>query len=272
MFYFCDFGVLYLIEKCCIIKIVCKNEPKPGLRNHRSRGKNMYAQHVKRVVDILFCIIAIVLLLVPMAVIGLIIKVKDPKGKIIFKQTRIGRNGKRFKILKFRTMWSDTPRHLPNRCMTQQDYDNYVMPFGKWLRNTSLDELPQIINILKGDMSWVGPRPVIENETVLLNARHEAGLDSFRPGLTGWAQINGRNSLTDLEKAKYDAEYVERISLLFDLSCMLRTVPVLVSKKGYIAGSERIDRIADFIGVDDFVVEDELVISEENESDITEIK
>ena len=156
--------------------------------------------------------------------------------------------------------------------ITQQDYDNYVMPFGKWLRNTSLDELPQIINILKGDMSWVGPRPVIENETVLLNARHEAGLDSFRPGLTGWAQINGRNSLTDLEKAKYDAEYVERISLLFDLSCMLRTVPVLVSKKGYIAGSERIDRIADFIGVDDFVVEDELVISEENESDITEIK
>lgn len=211
----------------------------------------MYERYIKRMVDILFSIGAIVLLLLPMAVFGLLIKLKDPKGKVIFRQSRIGRNGKKFKILKFRTMWSDTPRHMPNRCMTPEDYDKYVMPFGKWLRKTSMDELPQIFNILKGDMSWVGPRPVIENETVLLEARKKAGLESFRPGLTGWAQINGRNTLTDAQKAAYDAQYIEKISFLFDIACMLRTAPLVIDKDGFTEGKERIDQIADFIGEDE---------------------
>ncbi len=206
----------------------------------------MYARYMKRVVDILLGLIAAVLLMVPMVMIGIIIKIDDPKGKVIFKQTRIGRNGKRFKILKFRTMRSDTPKHLPNNCMTPEEYDKYTTKIGKWLRKTSVDELPQIYNIIKGDMSWVGPRPVIEKEVGLLNARRSAGLEPFRPGLTGWAQINGRNKLTDEEKADFDAQYVGKISLLFDLVCMWKTLPLVISKSGFTEGCERIDRITDF--------------------------
>ena len=205
----------------------------------------MYARYIKRVVDILLGLIAAVLLMVPMVMIGIIIKIDDPKGKVIFKQTRIGRNGKRFKILKFRTMRSDTPKHLPNNCMTPEEYDEYTTKIGKWLRKTSVDELPQIYNIIKGDMSWVGPRPVIEKEIGLLNARRSAGLEPFRPGLTGWAQINGRNKLTDEEKADFDAQYVGKISLLFDLVCMWKTLPLVISKSGFTEGCERIDRITD---------------------------
>lgn len=206
----------------------------------------MYARYIKRVVDILLGLIAAVLLMVPMVMIGIIIKIDDPKGKVIFKQTRIGRNGKRFKILKFRTMRSGTPKHLPNNCMTPEEYDKYTTKIGKWLRKTSVDELPQIYNIIKGDMSWVGPRPVIEKEIGLLNARRSAGLEPFRPGLTGWAQINGRNKLTDEEKADFDAQYVGKISLLFDLVCMWKTLPLVISKSGFTEGCERIDRITDF--------------------------
>ena len=206
----------------------------------------MYARYIKRVVDILLGLIAAVLLMVPMVMIGIIIKIDDPKGKVIFKQTRIGRNGKRFKILKFRTMRSDTPKHLPNNCMTPEEYDKYTTKIGKWLRKTSVDELPQIYNIIKGDMSWVGPRPVIEKEVGLLNARRSAGLEPFRPGLTGWAQINGRNKLTDEEKADFDAQYVGKISLPFDLVCMWKTLPLVISKSGFTEGCERIDRITDF--------------------------
>ncbi|MBQ2263848.1 MAG: sugar transferase [Oscillospiraceae bacterium] len=206
----------------------------------------MYARYIKRVVDILLGLIAAVLLMVPMVMIGIIIKIDDPKGKVIFKQTRIGRNGKRFKILKFRTMRSGTPKHLPNNCMTPEEYDKYTTKIGKWLRKTSVDELPQIYNIIKGDMSWVGPRPVIEKEVGLLNARRSAGLEPFRPGLTGWAQINGRNKLTDEEKADFDAQYVGKISLLFDLVCMWKTLPLVISKSGFTEGCERIDRITDF--------------------------
>ena len=206
----------------------------------------MYARYIKRVVDILLGLIAAVLLMVPMVMIGIIIKISDPKGRVIFKQTRVGRNGKRFKILKFRTMRSDTPKHLPNNCMTPEEYDKYTTKIGKWLRKTSVDELPQIYNIIKGDMSWVGPRPVIEKEVGLLDARRSAGLESFRPGLTGWAQINGRNKLTDEEKADFDAQYVGKISLLFDLACMWKTLPLVISKSGFTEGCERIDRITDF--------------------------
>lgn len=207
----------------------------------------MYARYIKRVVDILLGLIAAVLLLLPMLVIGAIIKMDDPKGKVIFKQTRVGRNGKRFKILKFRTMRSDTPKHLPNNCMTPEAYARYTTPIGRWMRKTSVDELPQVFNIIKGDMSWVGPRPVIEKETFLLDARKKAGLESFRPGLTGWAQINGRNTLTDEKKAGFDAKYVEKVSLLFDLSCMWKTIPLVISKTGFTEGRERIEDIGDFM-------------------------
>ncbi len=207
----------------------------------------MYIQLIKRVLDVILGIIAVVCLLLPMLIIAIAIKADDPKGTIIFKQTRIGKDGKKFKILKFRSMKSDTPRHLPNSCMTPEDYNKRVTRVGKILRKFSLDELPQVFNIIKGDMSWVGPRPVIVNETELLAARETAGLTSFRPGLTGWAQVNGRNMLSDEEKAWYDAEYVSRISLWFDIWCILKTIPLVVSKEGFTEGiGIPVDKNADF--------------------------
>ncbi len=202
----------------------------------------MYARYGKRVVDILLGLVAAIPALLVIALLGIIIKLDDPKGSVIFRQTRIGRNGRRFKILKLRTMRSDTPKHLPNNCMTVEDYRRYTTKFSRWLRRTSLDEVPQIINILKGDMSWVGPRPVIEKEAYLLEKRREAGLDDFRPGLTGWAQIKGRKQLSDEQKAELDAEYAQKVSFLFDLKCIFKTIPVVFDDE-----EEQVDRITDFM-------------------------
>lgn len=224
-------------------------------------GENMYNRFFKRAFDLFLGIIAAIFLFVLMLAIAIAIKVDDPKGKVIFKQTRIGRNGRKFKIFKFRSMKSDTPKHLPNYSISPEDYNKCVTRIGKILRKYSLDELPQIINIIKGDMSWVGPRPVIVNEKELLAAREAAGLSSFRPGLTGWAQINGRNALSDEEKARYDAEYVSRISFLFDISCILRTIPLVVSKEGFTEGvGMMIDQNADFESAEEFVVDKPLTI------------
>ncbi len=225
----------------------------------------MYAQYGKRVLDIFLGILAASILLLPMLFIGIAIKVDDPKGKVIFRQTRIGKDGKKFKILKFRSMKSETPKHLPNQRLAPEKYQEYVTRVGKWLRKTSIDELPQVFNIIKGDMSWVGPRPVLANETILLDAREAAGLRSFRPGLTGWAQINGRNKLTDEEKAAYDAEYVRKISFLFDFYCMLKTVPIVANKKGFSEGCEELDRHADFGTGDEFVLSEAVEEQEEEQ-------
>lgn len=207
----------------------------------------MYNRYIKRWLDIFLGITLLLIALIPMGVIALLIKCTDPKGSVIFRQTRVGRDGKNFRILKFRTMRSDAPHHIPSNEMSQEDYDRYVTKIGKHLRSTSLDELPQFINIINGEMSFVGPRPVVLKEHTLLNAREEAGLASFRPGLTGWAQINGRNILTDSEKAAYDAEYKERISFFFDMYCLLKTLWIAVTKKGFLAGTnDRIDANADF--------------------------
>lgn len=224
-------------------------------------GENMYNRFLKRAFDLFLGIIAAIILFVPMLAIAVAIKVDDPKGKVFFKQTRIGRNGKKFKIFKFRSMKSDTPKHLPNHSISPEEYSKYVTKIGNILRKYSLDELPQIFNIIKGDMSWVGPRPVIVNEKELLAAREKAGLSSFRPGLTGWAQVNGRNALSDEEKARYDAEYVSHISFLFDLSCIVKTIPLVVSKEGFTEGvGMQIDQNADFESAEEFVVDEPLTV------------
>lgn len=199
----------------------------------------MYARYGKRVMDVFLSLIAIVLLAIPMLGIAIAVKLDDPKGHVIFKQTRIGRHGRKFKIYKFRSMDSSTPKHLPSNSMSAAEYEKHVTKIGKFLRRTSLDEIPQVFNILRGDMSWVGPRPVLERETSLTESRNAAGLHAFRPGLTGWAQINGRNLLTDAEKARYDAEYVEKISMVFDLCCMMQTFVIVISKKGFLEGSNQ---------------------------------
>ncbi|MBQ8927446.1 MAG: sugar transferase [Oscillospiraceae bacterium] len=215
----------------------------------------IYHRYVKRVVDLLLGMIAAVILALPMLLIALTIKCGDPGASVLFKQTRIGRNGKPFKIYKFRSMRSDAPRHMKSADLTQEDYDRCVTRLGRVLRKYSLDELPQVFNILRGDMSFVGPRPVLANEKVVLDGREKAGLRFFRPGLTGWAQINGRNTLTDEEKVRYDGEYVRRVSLHFDLYCMLRTVLIVIGKKGFLEGSkDRLDRDADFSTGDEFIL------------------
>ena len=215
----------------------------------------IYHRYIKRAVDVILSVIAIVLLSVPMLVIALLIKLGDPGASVIFRQTRIGRNGKPFKIYKFRSMRADAPRHMASAEMTQEDYDRCVTRVGRCLRKYSLDELPQVFNILQGDMSFVGPRPVLANERVVLEGREKAGLRFFRPGLTGWAQVNGRNMLTDEEKVRYDAEYVRRISLHFDLYCMFRTVLIVIYRRGFLEGSkDRLDRDADFSTGDEFIL------------------
>lgn len=225
---------------------------------YQAGGKNVfsiYTRYLKRVSDVFFSIIAIILLALPMLIIAVVIKCNDPKGRVIFKQTRIGRNGKTFRILKFRSMRSDTPKHLPTGKVSQEQYAAYVTGVGRVLRKCSLDELPQVFNILRGEMSFVGPRPVLANETAVIEAREKAGLRYFRPGLTGWAQINGRNTLTDEEKAQYDSEYINRVSFFFDLYCMIKTVLIVITKKGFLEGrSDRLTPDADFSTGDEFIL------------------
>ncbi len=209
----------------------------------------MYTRGGKRVLDLILGIIALLILALPMLLIAAAVKLDDPKGKIIFRQTRVGRSGTRFKIYKFRTMDSSTPKHIPSNLFSAEEYEKRVTKIGRFLRRSSLDELPQIFNIIRGDMSWVGPRPILAKETLLLEARAEAGLEKLRPGLTGWAQINGRNTLTDEEKAAYDMEYIDKISFWFDISCLFRTVLIVITKKGFLEGSmDRLDQHADFEG------------------------
>ena len=159
----------------------------------------------------------------------------DSKGPVFFRQNRIGKDKKEFTILKFRSMVIDTPKEVPT-CMLESP-DVYITKVGKILRKTSLDELPQLINIMIGQMSVVGPRPVICNEHDLIAKREQYGIYKVRPGLTGWAQINGRDEvITDL-KVEYDKEYVEKLSFLFDLKCILKTIFLVLKADGIFEGT-----------------------------------
>ena len=182
---------------------------------------------IKRILDFLLALIGFTILILPGIIIGVLIKV-DSKGPILFKQKRIGMNKKEFNILKFRTMYTHTPPNCPTGLL--KNSDSYITKIGKLLRKTSLDELPQIINIIKGDMSIIGPRPVIPTEIELLNLRDMYSANRLRPGLTGWAQINGRDKLSDEVKAKLDGEYVEKISLLFDIKIFLKTITYVIKR------------------------------------------
>lgn len=152
----------------------------------------------------------------------LIITIKiDSKGPIFFKQNRVGAGKSHFRILKFRTMRIDTPKDTPTHLL--ENPDQWITKIGKFLRKTSLDELPQIINILKGDMSFVGPRPALWNQYDLIEERDRYGANDVKVGLTGWAQINGRDELSIEAKAKLDGEYVENIGFLMDIKCFFGT-------------------------------------------------
>ena len=193
---------------------------------------------VKRMFDIIISFMALVVLL-PFCIIFAIIIKMESRGPVLFKQKRVGKNKKSFYILKFRTMKIDTPEEMPTYMLN--DADSCITTFGGILRKTSLDELPQIINILKGDMSIIGPRPVLWKESELINERDKYGANDVLPGLTGLAQINGRDKIGNAEKAKIDGEYVKNISFKLDVEIFLKTIPKVLKHEGVVEGVRTYD-------------------------------
>lgn len=188
---------------------------------------------MKKLIDYFLAILGMIVLS-PLFLL-LIIAIKlDSKGPVFFKQKRIGIHKSHFNILKFRTMRMDTPNDQPTHLLSNPD--QYITKTGKFLRKTSLDELPQIINILKGEMSVIGPRPALWNQFDLIAERDKYGANDIKPGLTGWAQINGRDELPIPQKAALDGEYIKRMSFLFDVKCFVGTLISVFKKDGVVEG------------------------------------
>ena len=189
----------------------------------------LYCRYIKRFLDILLSVIFLILLSPFMIVIAVVI-VSESRGGAIFKQSRMGRNGRIFTCYKFRTMRSDAPHSTPARELDNPD--RYITRVGRLLRRSSLDELPQLFNVLKGDMSIVGPRPLICEETEVHRMRESAGIYLLRPGLTGLAQINGRNLLCDSEKIENDKIYLDNVRMRLDAKILLMTFGCVLAGKG----------------------------------------
>ncbi|WP_448919929.1 sugar transferase [Eubacterium sp.] len=187
----------------------------------------------KRLFDIVVSFFSLIILS-PLFLFIIAVNYFTPNCKVFFSHERRGRSGKPFRIYKFQTMKNDTPN-----CATGEleNPEQYITKFGAFLRKTSMDELPQLWNILKGDMSFVGPRPLISSEIRAHRLRLEYGVYRFRPGLTGWAQINGRDDISLMKKMKLDKEYCDNWSLKLDLIILLRSFGVVVKQKGYQEGA-----------------------------------
>ncbi len=190
-------------------------------------------QKLKRVLDVLLSMMGLIVLSPLFCVLIIWIKC-DSRGPILFRQKRVGIHKKHFYILKFRTMRIDTPKDVPTHLLANPE--QYITRAGRFLRRTSLDELPQILNILKGDMSIIGPRPALWNQYDLIEERDKYGANDIMPGLTGWAQINGRDELEIPVKARLDGEYVEKQGFLFDLKCFIGTITSVLKHDGVLEG------------------------------------
>jgi len=184
---------------------------------------------IKRFLDFILALIGILVLSPFLLLLVIFIKLDSP-GPVLFKQKRVGIHKSHFQIYKFRTMRIDTPNDCPTHLLT--DPDHWITGVGKFLRKTSLDELPQIFNIIKGEMSIVGPRPALWNQYDLIAERDKYGANDVMPGLTGWAQINGRDELPIAIKAKFDSDYVERMSFCFDAQIFFKTIFSVLGRKG----------------------------------------
>jgi O-antigen biosynthesis protein WbqP len=195
----------------------------------------MYNKFFKRIIDIIISFVGIIVLSPLLILLSFIIKFTS-KGPVFFKQNRVGKNSKIFKILKFRTMYIETPKDMPTHML--ENADNYITKIGKFMRKTSLDELPQLFNILSGKMSLIGPRPALYNQYDLIAERDKYDVNLLRPGLTGWAQINGRDELSIEKKASLDGEYVKRISLFFDIKIFFKTIMKVLEKDGVQEGKK----------------------------------
>lgn len=193
----------------------------------------MYHGFIKRLLAVILSLLGILCLSWLFLILMIAIKL-DSKGPVFFKQKRVGIGKKHFDILKFRTMKIDTPHDMPTHLL--QNPEQYITKVGRFLRRTSLDELPQIFNILKGDMAIVGPRPALWNQYDLIEARDQVGANDIRPGLTGWAQIHGRDELAIEEKAEMDGYYVKHMSFWLDVRCFFGTLLPALSGKGVVEG------------------------------------
>lgn len=192
----------------------------------------MYQRFLKRGLDIVLSALGLLVLAIPMGIVALAIIIDDP-GPAIFKQERIGIHKKRFRLYKFRSMKRNTP-DVPTHLL--ENPEQYISKVGKFIRKTSLDELPQLWNILKGDMSVIGPRPALWSQEDLIAERDKYGANDVRPGLTGWAQINGRDELEIPIKAKLDGAYVEKLSFGFDCKCFFGTIRSVLKSDGVVEG------------------------------------
>nr|WP_304684383.1 sugar transferase [Ileibacterium valens] len=192
-----------------------------------------YNNFVKRVIDIVLSLIGLVVLSPVFLMLSLAIVVDDP-GPIFFTQKRVGLNKQYFKLHKFRSMKMSTPRNVPTHML--ENPDQYITRIGRFIRKFSLDELPQIFDILIGNMSIIGPRPALWNQDLLIAERDKYGANDIRPGLTGWAQINGRDELEIPVKAKFDGAYVQKESLLFDFYCFVVTITSVLKSDGVTEG------------------------------------
>ena len=199
-----------------------------------NKKKRVYAK-VKRALDVFFSALLLFFLAMPMLLIWLAVRISS-RGEGIFRQARIGKNGKSFICYKFRTMYKSAPANTPSTEFSK--VEKYVTPVGRILRRTSLDELPQLFNVIKGDMSLVGPRPLILEEAEVHRLRREYGVYSIRPGLTGLSQINGRDSLTDRRKAELDRAYLEAFGFIQDVKIIGKTVTGVISGDGIANGKQ----------------------------------
>ena len=193
----------------------------------------MYRRVIKRFLDIVLSLAGIIVLALPLAIIALVIRLDSP-GPVFFRQKRFGIHKSFFDILKFRTMRTDTPKDMPTHMLS--DPTKWITRSGAFLRKTSLDELPQLFNILMGHMSVIGPRPALWNQEDLIAERDKYGANDVMPGLTGWAQINGRDELPIDVKARLDGEYAEKISFAFDVKCFIGTITSVLRHEGVVEG------------------------------------
>lgn len=194
----------------------------------------MYRTFFKRLLDIILSGCAIVILSPLLLIIAVAIKIDDP-GPVLFRQKRVGIHKTHFSIMKFRTMKMDTPKDTPTHLL--ENPEQYITKVGKFLRKSSLDELPQIFQIFTGKMSIIGPRPALWNQFDLIAERDKYGANDVRPGLTGWAQINGRDELPIPVKARLDGEYVQKMSFGFDLKCFFGTFLSVLRRDGVREGA-----------------------------------
>ena len=193
----------------------------------------MYKKWLKRLIDIVLSGMALLILWLPMLIIAVLVKC-DSKGPVFFWQKRVGLHKETFMMPKFRSMYTETPANMPTHML--EDPDQWITKVGRVLRKTSLDELPQIWSIFTGKMSIIGPRPALWNQEDLIAERDKYGANDVRPGLTGWAQINGRDELEIPLKAKLDGEYVEKMSFLFDCKCFFGTITSVLRHDGVVEG------------------------------------